>query len=172
MRIWLTLLVAGVVATAALRPSPALAGAPRCSESALVASLVGAGVGTGHAHAHVYLRNAGSRPCTLEGYLGFRLETAQRRVQPSRVVRGSTYFERDAGPREIVLDRGARAVADLAWTEIAGPDEPHSGACEPPSAWLEVMPPGARTQLLVPFRATVCDRGHLDTTALSKAPTR
>lgn len=172
MRTCCTLLAAAAAAAPALGAAPAAPGSSPCRPSELAASLVGAGVGLGNAHAHVYLRNTSARTCVLRGYLGFELQTEQHRVQPSRVTHGSTYFQDDPGPHPIILGPGAGAVADLAWTEVAAPDEPHSGACEPPSAWLEVTPPDARSPLLVRFGASVCDHGRLRTTALTTAPAR
>lgn len=126
-----------------------------------MATLAGAGVGLGNAHAHVYLRNGSGRACVVRGYLGFVLQTRRHRAQPSRVVHGDTYFERDRGPHDVLLRPGGRAVADLAWTDMPG-------SCEPPSAWLVVTPPGTA----VAFGASVCAHGRLRTTALTEAAVR
>ena len=156
--------LAAVLSAAAALAAPT----PRCQPSQLVASLAGAGVGLGNVQAHVYLRNTSNRACFVRGYLGFALETRRHRIQPSRVVRGETYFERDPGPRDIVLRPRARAVADLAWTGVPAPGEPQRGPCEPASAWLVVVPPGRA----VSFGASVCDHGRMRTTALTEAAVR
>jgi len=166
-----TLLAAGIAAsTGSLSCAPATAAVHRCTTSDLAASLVSAGVGLGNANAHVYLQNTSTHTCVLRGYAGFGLQTAEHRVQPSHVMRGSTYFQHDPGAREVVLRPGARAVTDLAWTDTPSAGEPSQGACELVSASLEVTPPGQRHYLLIPFGASVCDHGRMRTTALTPVP--
>ena len=142
----------------------------RCHTSGLAVSLSPMGAAAGNVEVNVSLRNKSRRSCFLSGYVGFGLQDAHYRPQPSQQVQGSTFFRADTGPQRVVLKPGARAVTNLAWTDNAWPGEPLRGQCEPPSRWLIVTPPGERSHLLARFGTTfVCGHGHLTSTALTSA---
>jgi hypothetical protein len=121
----------------------------------------------GHANSIVVLTNTSSRTCTVQGYAGFQLLGANGAALPTNVVRGSTFFQPDPGPRPISLPPGQSAWADLATTNVAASGE-NPAQCEPPAARLEVTPPDETTQLVAPFTGVACDHGRMDTTAFSQ----
>ena len=101
--------------------------------------------------------------------MSFGLQDAHHRRQRSRERRGGTFFREDPGPHRVVLQSGARAVTNLAWTDNPWPGEPLHGQCEPPTAWLVVTPPGEHTHLLARLGTVVCGHALLISTALTSA---
>jgi hypothetical protein len=140
---------------------------PRCHTDDLAASLSRFGAGLGNVSTQVALRNRSGHVCFVYGYPGFGLQDTHRRVQPSRVRWGSTYFQVDRRPYRVVLRPGGQAYSNLAWGDNPGPGESLRGPCEPVSAWLEVTPPDERAYVLVRFGQRVCGHGSMSATALS-----
>ena len=148
--------------------APVAAPVPRCHTADLRVTLGRGGAGLGNVEVPVYFRNRSRHACFVFGYAGFGLEDASHRVQPSRVIWGSTYFDADTGPHRVVLKPGERAQTLLAWGDNSGPQDPQTYPCQPKSVWLEVTPPDERTFVRVPFGANVCARGTLESSALRR----
>jgi hypothetical protein len=116
--------------------------------------------------ADLAFRNRSSHLCFVFGHPGLGLEDSHHRLLPSRVRWGSTVARHDPRRHRVVLPPGRAAFANLDWSDVQVRNE----RCRRP-AWLEVTPPDEFTHRLVPFRAIVCNRGHLTVTALSRTRT-
>ncbi len=139
---------------------------PRCHTADLRVYLTGGRGAAGTLVADVAFRNRGARTCSVFGYPGLGLEDAHHRALPSRVTWGSTVARRDSRPHRIVLLRGRAAFANMSWSDVPFGSE----RCVQPR-WLAVTPPDEFTHRQVPFRAPVCNHGHLTVTALSRTRT-
>jgi len=139
----------------------------RCHTADLRVYLSSGSGAAGSIERDVAFRNRTSHSCFVYGYAGFGLEDSHHRAKPSRVTWGSTFARHDPGRHRVVLTPGRAAFANLAWSDV-----PRGGERCGPSAWLEVTPPDERAHRLVPFRANVCNHGHLTATALSRTRAR
>ena len=145
-------------ATAAAGPA-ALAAAtpPRCTVAQLRGSLTHLTAGAGSRFATLVLRNTSRRPCSLFGYPGALLLSRSGRALPTRVLR-----DRSRRPRTVVVRPRGRAVSQWRWGAIPGPREPARGRCEPLPRRIEVTPPNATRQLVLPWRSgPVCEHGTI-----------
>jgi len=160
-------LVLLLLALAFVLPAGAATGVPRCHTDGLRVYLLDGNGAAGTISGDLGFRNASSHLCFVYGHPGLGLEAGRHRVMPSRVTWGSTRARRDPGSHRVVLAPGKAAFANFSYGDVPVGNE----HCRP-SAWLEVTPPDERTHRLVPFRATVCNHGHLTVTALSATRTR
>lgn len=141
-----------------------------CQRSELSAFFsVDPGAALGNRGGTVVIRNRSGHRCSVAGYLDLRLEDGRHRQQRTRVKRGPTYFQPDRGPHLVVLDPGARAVANVAWTSEPSLGEPLRGPCEQQSRWLAVTLASQRKPFLVRLDAIVCGHGRLFTNSLRAA---
>jgi len=158
-------LVAAAVATACLAAVPAVAvtaaqaAVPRCTVPQLRGALKNLQAGAGNRFGTLVLRNVSSRPCRLFGYPGALLRSRSGRAIPTDVVR-----DRSVRPVTVVLRAdGGRAVSQWRWGAIPGRGEPTRGRCEPRPARIEVTPPNATRQLVLPWRSgPVCQHGRIE----------
>ena len=82
---------------------------------------------------------------------------------PSDVVWGGSG---DPGRSEVTLPPGGTASARMTWSAMPGTGDAATGPCQPVAATLLVTPPDERQSLRVPFDQSVCEKGHIDVTAL------
>jgi uncharacterized protein DUF4232 len=140
--------------------------APRCHTQDLRVYTVRIGGAAGTLAGDLAFRNRSGHACFVFGYPGLGLEDSLHRLLPSRVTWGSTPARRDPGRHRVFLRPGRAAFANLSWSDVPVRSE----RCVQPM-WLEVTPPDEFTHRLVPFKAPVCNHGHLTATALSRTRT-
>jgi uncharacterized protein DUF4232 len=148
----------------ALAPAAQAAPAPFCTTGDLSLSVRPGSPGAGQRYATVTLVNRSGSSCRTRGYVGLGLLGRGGRALPTNAVR-----DRSRRVRTLLLRPGQRAAANLHWGAVPGPGEPQTGACEPSPTRLQVTPPDARTQLVVPWRfGPVCLHGRIDVRPLTR----
>ncbi|MEU8587343.1 DUF4232 domain-containing protein [Streptomyces sp. NPDC048664] len=156
------LLVTGMAGSASADTGPT-AWAPSCRTADLTASLRDAQAGAGNFGQTLTLTNDSYRTCTVRGYPRLSVQDARHRNQAVDVVWGSTYFQRDPGPRTVTLRPGQAATASLSW------NAPQGDRSITPS-YLKVTAPRGRGDLTVRFTPGAIDAGVLRATALAAQP--
>jgi hypothetical protein len=146
-------------ALAVVAPAAQAAAAPRCTVPQLRGALKNLQAGAGNRFGTLVLRNVSRRSCSLFGYPGALLRSRSGRAIPTDVVR-----DRSVRPVTVVLRaNGGRAVSQWRWGAIPGRGEPTRGRCEPRPARIEVTPPNATRQLVLPWRSgPVCQHGRIE----------
>ena len=139
---------------------------PRCHTPELRVYVVRIGGAAGTLAGDLAFRNRSTHTCFVFGYPGLGLESAHHLALPSRVTWGSTVARRDPRPHRVVLLPGRAAFANLSWSDVTVGSE----RCVQPT-WLAVTPPDELTHRHIPFKAPVCNHGHLTVTALSRTRT-
>jgi hypothetical protein len=160
--------LATTVATAALASSSEATAAapttssafPRCVEPGLSVGLHGHQALVANRGFILTLTNTSNTECVLDGYPGLGIEDAAHHVMPSRTHWGSTYFNADPGPKQIVLSPGETASADFAFATGAGSQ----------ATYLEVTPPNAFRHLTIkiPGAPVQIVGGRLFVTAMAR----
>jgi hypothetical protein len=160
------MLAAGVLAAAGPVSAAGATGyvPHRCYVSALAAEFRGAQAGLGNRGFLLTLTDVSGASCHLRGYPRLELLDAARRALHTRVRRGPTYFDRDPGPRLIVLSPGETASADISFG-VAG-----NRANPVLATYLEVSPPGAHrgVVLRIPGGPVPVYRGQAGVTAMAR----
>lgn len=133
---------------------------PRCLESGLSAGLHGRQALVANRGFILTLTNTSNTECVLDGYPGLGIEDAAHHVLPSHTHWGSTYFNSDPGPKQIVLSPGETASADFAFATGAGSQ----------ATYLEVTPPNAFRHLTIkiPGAPVQIVGGRLFATAMAR----
>ncbi len=144
-----TSLVVGTGAVAQVG-SPALAQAPgaRCSSSQLAVRIGQGGVALGHVGQVVSFSNTSHAACTLHGYPGLQMLSAQGHPIRTQVLRGTAYTVPAVPKRTVTLRPGARASFDLGYDDATGYE---NDKC-PTSARVEITPPNAYRSITVAWR--------------------
>lgn len=147
-------------------PSPSPSSTPRCHTADLspAVSLVAGSGGAGHALLNVKVTNTSGHPCTVYGFPGMKLEDQNQNGQATTVTR-----DHAVAAKLITLADGAAAATTVRFdATVPAADEPQTGDCEAPSAYLQITPPDETTQLEGPIGGgpiTVCQHGALDVLA-------
>lgn len=147
--------------SASATPTPTAGG--RCRESQLALSFGMGQGGVGHVGTVLVLHNTSAVSCVLYGYVGARLDAANRTFLPTKVVRGGGYLYQDPGPHQVTLAPGGTASAGLEWDHVPSPGDPNP--C-PTSTYLEVTPPNSTHYLFAKRPVQACNHGTLTVTAL------
>ncbi len=167
-RVAVLLAAAGVAAAAAAGGSPDAVAAPvaavcQGTDLSVGQNRDGFQEGMLHRGVDIVVTNSSHVACTLDGYLGLRLLSADQRPLATQVTRGDTFFETDPGPHLITVQPGQQLAADLAWSHPSAPSDPQVSP-----AYLQVTTPGATDgSFTIPFRVGPVYRAAVATTALS-----
>ncbi|MEU6414503.1 DUF4232 domain-containing protein [Microbispora sp. NPDC046933] len=125
----------------------------RCRTTGLRARVGRQDAAAGNRYAPLVLANTSAKTCWVYGFVGLVLIDGRGDVLRTRTRRESVT------PHRVTLRPGASAHARLHWTVVpSGPET----RC-PASARLMIIPPDEVAHLEVPFAATVCDDGRIDT---------
>jgi hypothetical protein len=117
----------------------------------------------GNRYATLILTNRSDEVCRTYGYVGLQLTGSGGDDLPTRVIR-----EASPAPHRVVLRPGESAFTRIHWTVVPGASEPAAVPCAPRPSRLLVIPPDERSQLAAEWPGgPVCERGRIDTTALS-----
>ncbi|MBB4698704.1 DUF4232 domain-containing protein [Sphaerisporangium siamense] len=126
----------------------------RCRTTQLKASLGRLDSGAGQRYVPLVLTNTSARTCWVYGFAGLVMIDAKGDALRTRTRRTNTV------PHRVTLRPGRAARSTLHWTVMTTGDE---RTC-PPAARLMIIPPDEIAHLEIPFTATVCDDGRIDTT--------
>ncbi|MEV7808578.1 DUF4232 domain-containing protein [Microbispora sp. NPDC088329] len=126
----------------------------RCRTTGLRARVGRQDAAAGNRYAPLVLTNTSAKTCWVYGFVGLVLIDGRGDVLRTRTRRESVT------PHRVTLRPGASAHARLHWTVVPSG---HETRC-PASARLMIIPPDEVAHLEVPFTATVCDDGRIDTT--------
>jgi hypothetical protein len=157
-------------ATAA--PSPTqTAAAPsptRCHTAGLQVAFTGSEGAAGTIVDSFRLRNIGTSPCTIYGFVGMQMLDASGRAVATRVVRNGGLFSTQAGPARFLLQPGTAASFQVAWSDV-----PHGveGPCAE-AASLVVTPPDEFDHRVISvsgWNLAPCAGGELDVTPIRAA---
>ncbi len=159
-------LTVALALTAGLARASGTTGTPRCHTPDLRVYLGRVGAAAGTYAGDLAFRNRSGHTCFVFGHPGLGLEDAHHRPLRSRVTWGSTVARRDPGPHRVLLRPGRAAFANLSGSDVQVRNE----RCVQPT-WLAVTPPDEFSHRHVPFKAPVCNHGHLTVTALSRTRT-
>ena len=107
---------------AAAGESAAAPAVKRCDATVLKGAVEPTDAGAGNRYGKFVVTNSSTAPCTLNGYSGFQLQTADGTAVPTKLERKA-----DPGPKAISLAPGAKAVANLHWSVVPGGNEPVGG---------------------------------------------
>jgi hypothetical protein len=151
---------------------PTLAGTPQCVTSNLVAAVnvVAGSQGMGHEALNITLTNISGHPCTVYGFPGLQLRIQDMEGQPGLDQTTTTTWTTGA-PKSLVTlaDSGSASTTVIFDVDVPGPGEPQSGACEPDSYYLGIIPPNNTTALTARIGGanattgiTVCEHGNLE----------
>lgn len=136
-------------------------GTPRCSARTLTAKVVNEDAAAGNRYARLEVTNISKSGCTLYGYGGMQLLTADGQQVPTRMQRVA-----NPGPSLIALEPGATAVAKLHWTTVPTGDEPDTALCEPEAAKAIAIPPDETEPMTFTWNlGPVCDHGRIEGSA-------
>lgn len=137
----------------------------RCDASVLKGAVEPTDAGAGNRYGKFVVTNAGTMPCTLNGYSGFQLQTADGAAVPTKLERKA-----DPGPKAISLAPGTKAVANLHWSIVPAGDEPVDKPCEPEATQVAAIPPDETAPLSVPWTyGPVCSGGRIEISAFYAA---
>jgi hypothetical protein len=114
------------------------------------------------------MTNIGQSACTLYGFVGMLMLDASGRPLTTRVVRNGGIFSTQAGPSRFVVQPGATATLQAAWS-----DAPHGSetVCSA-AARLEVTPPDEYDQRVIAvsgWNLAPCGGGEIDVTPIRAA---
>lgn len=147
--------------TAAGPPSaPATTTLPddRCTTSDLAGSLKEGEPGAGQRYARLILTNTSDELCTIYGYGGAELQTANGDKLPTNLVR-----DESTTPTTVALAPGAAAQSQLHWGIVNGTGDNPGAHCQPDPGTLAVIPPDETTALDIPWTfGMVCEQGRID----------
>jgi hypothetical protein len=130
----------------------------RCSAAVLHGHFEPIEAGAGQRHTRLIVRNTGSLACTIYGYGGLRLATANGTPVPTNLGRAA-----QPGPALVRLAPNGLAAKDLSWTVIPTGSEPIDGACEPEANHANVIPPDETEPFTVPWNlGVVCHGGGIE----------
>lgn len=136
--------------------SGASAGPGKCTTSDLTAALVEGSPGAGQRYATIVLTNRSTAKCTVYGYGGMQLLTADNKPVPTTMVRVQP------APKTNTLAPGGAASSQLHWTAIPGAGEPQTAACEPTADHALVTPPDETHSITVHWSlGAVCNKGTI-----------
>jgi hypothetical protein len=147
-------------ASATTAAPPATSALPRCLEPNLSAGLHGHQALVANRGFILTLTNTSNTECVLDGYPSLGIEDAAHHVVPSHTHPGSTFFNPDPGPKQIVLSPGETASADFAFATGAGNQ----------ATYLEITPPNASRHLTIkiPGAPVQIVGGRLFVTAMAR----
>ena len=132
----------------------------RCDSSALKGQVDPTDAGAGNRYGKFVVTNAGTAPCTLNGYSGFQLENASGAV-PTKLERKA-----DPGPAALTLAPGGKASANLHWGVVPSGSEPVEGPCQPEPSKAAAIPPDETAPLSLPWTlGPVCSGGRIEISA-------
>ncbi|MET8762447.1 DUF4232 domain-containing protein [Lentzea sp. NPDC004782] len=132
----------------------------RCDSSTLKGQVEPTDAGAGNRYGKFVVTNAGTVPCTLNGYSGFQLENASGAV-PTKLERKA-----DPGPAALTLAPGGKASANLHWGVVPSGNEPVDGPCQPEPSKAAAIPPDETVPLTVPWTfGPVCSGGRIEISA-------
>ena len=150
--------------------SPAAAAAPptRCHTAGLQVAFTGSEGAAGTIVDSFRLRNIGTSPCTIYGFVGMQMLDASGRAFATRVVRNGGLFSTQAGPARFLLEPGSAASFQVAWSDV-----PHGaeGPCAE-AASLVVTPPDEfdhRVIAVSGWNLAPCAGAELDVTPIRAA---
>lgn len=156
------LLVTGMAGSASASAGHT-AWAPPCRTVDLTASPRAPQAGAGNFGQTLALTNDSYHTCSVRGYPHLSIQDARHRNQVIDVVWGSTYFQRDSGPRTVTLRPGQSATASLSWNASQG-----DKSITP--SYLKVTSSHQRNNLTIPFTPGAIDPGALHVTAFAAQP--
>lgn len=147
-------------ATPSGEPAAAAPAVKRCDSSVLKGQVEPTDAGAGNRYGKFVVTNAGTMPCTLNGYSGFQLENGSG-VVPTKLER-----QADPGPKPLTLVPGGKAVANLHWGVVPAGNEPVEGPCQPEPSKAAAIPPDETVPLTVPWTlGPVCSGGRIEISA-------
>src|SRR5215216_5981282 len=112
------------------------AGPARCSASVLRGAVQPKDSAAGNRYAELVVTNTGSAPCTLYGYGGLQLVSADGKPLPTTALR-----DEPPKPALVAVAPGGHAAKLLHWGVVPTGDEPADRPCQPTPAKLSVIPP-------------------------------
>lgn len=145
-------------ATPAVEPAPAEPEPAACRSADLQLARAGGDAGMGHRRATLSVLNRGQSACQLTGYPTVTLIDAQDRTLDAVEARRRPggYLGPDRPPLPVIVQPGARAYFDLAWSVV-----PHEGEGEvvcPVAATVRAAAPGDGAFVTLPMELTPCGR--------------
>ena len=153
------------------QPSPvtAVTASPeRCHTSTLSVGFTGSEGAAGTIVDTFRMTNSGRSACTLFGFVGLLMLDGGGRALPTRVVRNGGILATQAGPSRFLLQPGASATFQAAWSDVPRGSE---GPC-PQAASLIVTPPDEYDHEVIPVRGwglAPCAGGEIDVSPLRAA---
>ncbi len=133
--------------------------------SALAGQVEGVQGGAGTIEVTVELRNTGSTSCTLDGFPGLSVVSADGSDVPGTVQPGGPLRFESVAPSLVTVAPGAAG-----YVNIGLPDTPGAGQTSCPTASsLAVTPPGLASALTVPVQLQVCAGGTIHVSAVFAA---
>jgi len=154
-------------ATTASTATPVPAGPDRCHTGGLQISFAGAQGAAGTIFDTFRVTNTTQSPCSLYGYVGMLMLDASGAPMPTRVVRNGGMLSTQAGPSRFLLQPGAAASFQAAWSDV-----PHGSETTcPQAARLEITPPDEFDHLVIPVNGWLapCGGGEIDVAAIRAA---
>ena len=112
--------------------------------------------------------NSGRVACTAYGFVGLQMLDAAGQPLPTRVVRNGGILSTQAGPSRFLLQPGAAATFQAAWSDVPRGNE---GPC-PQAARLIVTPPDEYDHQVIAvsgWSLAPCGGGEIDVSPLRAA---
>jgi hypothetical protein len=136
----------------------------KCVAMDLKGVIANADAGAGNRYADLVVTNKGQQTCTLYGYGGLELVGPNGKPNPTDLTRTP-----NPGPSLVTLAPGQTAAKKLHWNVIPSGNEPTTGACQPASAGIRVIPPDDTQAFVVTYDfGSVCSGGHVEGSAYTK----
>ncbi|HEX3811473.1 MAG TPA: DUF4232 domain-containing protein [Mycobacteriales bacterium] len=144
--------------TNARRSPPAEpASGSRCHTSDLWAVFQPLGAAAGNQYGKILLTNHSGATCTVFGYGGISLTSSSGASVPSKQIRDTS-----TPPVQLTLRPGDHAYSQLHWSDVSGPGESSTRACEPSASGLQVIPPDETRALDAHWPGSpACEHGQI-----------
>ncbi|HUY21070.1 MAG TPA: DUF4232 domain-containing protein [Acidimicrobiales bacterium] len=130
-------------------------GGVACAASSLVTTVVGSQGAAGTFELTFGMRNSTTSSCPMNGFPGAQLLDSSGTQLVTRVVRAGNYQFTNISPTPVVLDPGATAYFNLAYSDVTTGTET---SC-PTAAQIDVTPPNAVDHDVVRVQMMVCNGG-------------
>jgi hypothetical protein len=138
-------------------PGSRPASGSRCHTSDLWAVFQPLGAAAGNQYGKILLTNHSGSSCTVYGYGGISLTSSSGASVPSRQIRDTS-----TPPVQITLRPGDHAYSQLHWSDVSGPGESSTRACEPSASGLQVIPPDETRALDAHWPGSpACEHGQI-----------
>ena len=156
---------AAATPTVAPTPTPSPPGPQACTADQLTLTPGGTQGAAGHMFASATLTNSSSVPCTILGFPSAQLLAPDQSPLPTRVVDQGGQLSNTPAPAMFLLSPGQKAGFQVSWGDVPVGNETCAAAGS-----IEIGPPGQAPSshlALTNLRATVCNSGELDTSAIA-----